>query len=807
MTEMMKSEGLAKKLRQIREQVSDLGRLQQGRRWWVSTVGAMSFGAMALTACQVAVQDAPKPYRSLKVARTDACLENALPVIRQYVDGKAAPDEIAGVWDCATNALDTFVKSTRGTNSGYYTDKELRAFMRVYFLGNLTVSDAFLKEIGRIKETLLGGNADRLTLDEIKRLKVIVHTLKVESLRLAPHVPYLALNIDQYDARQNARSVEEAIADFNVSVTEFGNLLGLSHSDYSLNNLEALLREFSRFYIGANAWDGPDWLIARLSLAKALKAFFVRPSGEIVKPSEWREIAVDAGKIYSAYLRWHYLLSNRDLLSGEGLDHLTRAMTDLFDVLDASVRAKPAKVIEFATIDDLINELNEARILKLGGVKAETIKKAARSILDRIFNPPVDNAPNFDSAAVQNSFISGLAGLRAKTGGLNQANLAHFREGVLGWLDMQRVWRELVNTAYMKSPGLRGKPLPLAVVREIWPTLSSPYQRSFDDLSFVIQRREPLSYSALGTVVFERKPAMHVIDQGTFDSLNWKAHLVRAVVLGYSYEPEKAKFRGITKAEWKDFFDDVRPLAVDLNMVAFDDQTIWSSLFEELNMFMFTADGDNWISYAEGLDLVSFALSSSVMSHRMYDDLLVNCEHFEPDVFGVAKVTAQCFRARWKAHFASAYRYLPAWAKLTSTFDSGDWTDFQREIELAARKKGYSGDLIETTDVDRMTMVLHYIEAILTRFDKDGSGDLSLGEARNAYPLLKSKLAAASGFTSDADLYALFTYVLHYGAAPTRTIGGALTWLAWKNSQSQWTVEADRRKILRIIGNLNSASQ
>jgi hypothetical protein len=699
------------------------------------------------------------------------------------------------------------MQNTQGANSDYYTDNELRTFLQRYFLGSLKVSDKLLVEIGRFKTMLLGGEPNKVTRAEFGNLKQILMIGRDESLRLLPHIRYLTMDVDVEQARQNPQKVETAIVEFNKSMAVLGTLLGHSKDAYNLENFATFLAEFEKFYSGVSAWTGPNWIIDRLPLISAMKAFFMRPAGDTIWPDEWAEFSVDAGKLYSLYLRYYYLLAHRDLLSGEGLDHFRRMLDEVFGVLESSVKAKQDRVIDYPTIDLLITELSRWNLLRFSKVKPTTIKFLVRSTLDRVFNPPM-MFPNgkIPDSINPDDLLKGTAGYRLKTHGLTEANLARMRDGVIGWVEMQRLWRELETQAYARDSKLKGHAIPLKIVRQIWPTLAAltSYQRPFNDLNAIFQRQMPLSYTADGTIVFVRDPSKHVIDQDTFNSLNWKSHVPRALVLGYSRDPDASSMKGLSKDEWRDMFFDVRPLLVDLNMVAPNDYMLWSSLMTELNMFTLTADGDDRISYSEALDFISMAKSKSFMAQKMYGDLLVNCQHFELDIYGVPKVAPSCFRERVAKYFSTAYQNLPDWTKLVAKFDRNEWVAFERELELGARKKGYSDELIETTDVDRISMVLHYIETVFTRFDKDGSGDLSLAEAEKAYPLLRQTLADASGFTDEEDLKALFAYVLHYGEAPKRTAGGIFKWLNWKSNKDGWAASANRRTLLKIIGNLQN---
>jgi len=316
-------------------------------------------------------------------------------------------------------------------------------------------------------------------------------------------------------------------------------------------------------------------------------------------------------------------------------------------------------------------------------------------------------------------------------------------------------------------------------------------------------------------VVFERDPRKVALDQEAFDSLNWKQTFIRGVVQGYAYyaaDPERARFDGLTADEFKEFFFDVRQLGVDLNFLDPNDAEIWSSTFEESKIFMLASaaprEGElKRMNFFEGVDLISYALSATKMSRRVVSDLQARCAHRENDVFGIPKVEPKCYRERFRASFADNYRWLPAWVDFASKLSTREWEAFQREIEQAARHKGYSDALIESTDIDRGTMVFHYIESVFVRFDQDGSGTISLEEARSAFPLLRGPLAEASGYSDDETLFAIFTYLLAYGEKPESLVDKLYFKFIWMLRPQDWKFEADRRRLLQIVAGLRSVKR
>lgn len=748
------------------------------------------FGVLAIAGCQVAVQDPASPQQIFKVdGPGQGCLEATLPVIQGYFAGQTSPKELSDSWDCLTGALEMFTTFTQGENTQAYSGQELRIFLERHFLGDLRLSDEFLTEVMRLKQAFLGGSLDTVTRSELTRAQFVLRVFKTETLRLLPHIPVLTMTVSRDEAQKNPNAVETALAQFSSSIETFGGLLGQSRSPYELSHFSRLLREFEKLYTGSTDWGGPDWIIERLPAAAALKAFFIRPNGNAIAPDEWQPLVSYGGRLFSLYLRAHYLIFGRDALSGDGLDQLTILSNEVINLLEVAVDSKPGKLITYKVIDHLIDEVFGIMDVNLD-LKSETVKSAVRLVLDRVFNPAV-------------SF--GQTVVRVPINGLGERNLHEIRQTTLGFLEMQRLWR--VVSAQLPTQTLfeTGGAIPLSEIRKRWPHLATPYRRQFEDLNHIFQQNAPYSFSKHGTVILHSNIMEHAFDQSSFLSLNWKQMVVRLLIQGFSASPGTHRFSGLSRDEVKNLYDEVRQLAIELGALAPDDTDFWESLFMESNLFMLSGDANDWLSFSEATELVSLALGNTYYNDAIYADLIAHCEKYDPDVFGDPRIKAGCMRQRMRARFMEFFDLLPEWKKMVRNYDEDDFGWFQYLWEVAARESGASGVPIERADLTRMTMVIHYIESVFVRFDTNRNGVITMKEADAMYPLLKGLLKEASGL-DDNMLRPLFAYLLRYGRAPETIKEKLYFQFIWSRQEKNWNIQANRLKIMSIIGAINKAA-
>lgn len=714
-------------------------------------------------------------------------MQRAAPVIQQFFEGTAKPEDLADAWDCAGQSLEMFTNFTRGQERDTYQAKEIRSFFETYFLGDIKVTDNMLTEVMRLKQAALGGSLDTISRAEIDRTQNLLKSLKVESLRLLPYMDIITMKAKAEDAQRDPNRVESALIVFNTSMENIGNIFGQSSQVYEARHLENLMRELQMIYsTGGRHWDGPQHVLENMGTIKALKAFMLKPPADQIAPTEWQPLLVNAARLFSIYIRSEYMLKSRELLSGEGLDQLTVTIYEVFDLLQGSIQAKPNKIIEYPEFDSMTDELLRTNIVEVA-LKPSTLRDLVRVAFGKVFNPPIE-------------------GKRPQVHGMSMANFARLRDAVFGWLDMQRVWREVTALAIADDPKLQGKPIPIPKVREYWARVRTTYRGAHQDLERLMNRTYPLVFTDEGSVIFGPKAKDLGISQLAFNSLNWKAHFGRVVVMGWAPDPDKNRYLGLTKPEFEAFYKDMKALAADLEFIDPNDTDIWDTSFDESNMFMLSGDANNLLSFSEGVDFIAYALSSGNIDIHIHDDAVANCAHEGVDYFGEPKTNAACTKVIATTKWSDKFKFLPSWQKVGMKLSVADRAELWDLLLVGSRGDQPTSVALSIGDVNKIVMLMHYIESMYTRFDRDTSDTISFTEARDVYPIfyeLLKKAANEGGITKEKEIYALYNYILHKGAPPDSLLDKLYFKFIWVNSPSKWEkVNVDRVQLARIVGQL-----
>jgi hypothetical protein len=746
-----------------------------------ASMSAISFMTIGCTA----TNDQTSQQGPLKLTLpAEACLKQAIPVIQNYFTGAVAPEDVNTSWSCISGALMKFTTSTRGANPDFYTSRELRSFLETFYLGDIKVSDQLLVEVMRIKQLVLGGADDRLTRLELAQAQSSIQVLQVESLRMLPYIKYVSQTISVDEALQDPAKVEAALTALQTSTTTLGTLFGRGTNGYATEDLESLLTELKPIF---KNWSGPEKALSYLPTFNVLKTLVLNPPGNRIAPSEWQPLITNAGHLFAIFLRQHYLMSRENLMTGLGLAELTSTFEELNSILKAGIDAKPARVITYSQIDATIDELIRLNLIP-ESLRDTTVKSLVRTMFSKLLNPA-------------------SSGARPKVTGLTQTVLTRIHTQAASFLELQRAWDDLTASAVASDPTLAGKAIPWKTFVSLWSQQTTSYPAAQEDVRQLITLASPISFRDNGTVIFDNRLSYLPVSANAFLRYNWESNATRLLVQGYATDATANRWTGLTQDQIKSFFQDAHDLGVDMQLLEPKDDNLWQTSFSESNMFMVSALNDDFMSYSEVFDYLSYLLGGGKMSERMYSDAKENCAHIGIDGFNRPTMDINCFRGRYGQKFASVHLELPWWVKTQADAGVGGWPAMEQSLEAAARTGGFSQDPISTSDITRMTMVMQYIESLYVRFDGDRNGLIDYNEAQKALPLFKALLASASGFTSDRKINALFMYILKYGKPPTSIVDKIYFQLIWLSSQSKWeAVTADRLKLLNVIAALKSAS-
>jgi hypothetical protein len=781
--------------------------------------------------------EGPPPQRKKDFGQGSlGCLKDFNAKLVRYFDGKSSAADVNRLAECSKNALRTFGDLVRGENRDRFTAEEVRNFIQRYFLGDVVISDSLLHELMRVKQALVGGKETDFTQEDLKEAEGLINVFRDVLLKLLPSTP---LSMDRVSKASLSYVDNETRA-----IAEVGDILGKRITDkdstYSFDELGRLFDEIIRAFPGSAVTLGG--IRGNLKMAGLLKEVLISPDRprNTVTAAEWRLVFQDGSRWLGNYLKFKNLQGRySDWTRGPARARLAAVLDESMGLLDQVVArhcpkgdaindhgCRVAPGIPFALIQEVIGDLDWD--WTIGGVKFE------KTTIELLFQPLVRHF--FGGTDLTNT---GRAASR-----LTAKHVGRLRTLIHEWIDGAR-YVEGAYARITRSPDFDAD----AVVSTADLTNADPTE--------ILRANGGVTAAALAVAEGLRDSFSHTValgapgvDGAIFDGKNktrgrvyrelvrytWLRPLLKAAVLGYMVGPKvpargsHVERDGLDIHEFEAMITDYWQLLLDFKMVADGVNTPAGDAknrFREASLFTQASDGNALISIDEGVQLVLYMLSSEPLGSRVHARAVALCPTKDRDPYGEPMVEPTCYRKKIYDFLDSNKETADLWApfpllvQFYKTLNQDERAEFQRYVELAARKPGWKpGDYFTSADSDALPMMFHYIEALFLRFDtgtgrKIGPADgfIDKPEAKVAFPVFRNTLADLSGMKpTNRKVESVFYYLLANGNPPVNDNMSSWRWF-WKSAEFiiwwHWRrppFQADRLSLLQVFATLSNSS-
>jgi hypothetical protein len=734
----------------------------------------------------------------------------------RYLQGEADEAETASIFDCAIHSLTLFEQRTQGQTPGGYTPQELRAFLERYFLDGIKISDGLLTEVMELKRTVIGGSSAQFTTGDLTATTELFGKLKEQALRLRTYMPVTPGSL----TRRSSWEVEQAAAAIHDAAGAIGDVLADTGNAYTFSHLQALMHELKGFkgIAGGGAGDVFSYVEDNIGLISTCKSTLFMPLAEGIGSAEWAPTLKAAADWYALYLRFELLERDYDSwVLGAGRERLVDLVREAFRLIDLSVSRRPGQVLTFDDMNRLIEAVFPHGITVMGDrtLSVEHTEAFLRPLVQRVFGG------------------SDFGATGRKAPGLTREALERMRLHFEHWNDGQRYLEATYAAANdtlggTSTQGYLPDQLQAFTLEKLlslgWPL--GPEAAAGDDgeappallsdavrrLGLVEQRDRALFPGASTQIYFNGYGTDRHLSLHDLSEANWMYSLARLMTAGYAEDPARAatdddETQKVTFEEFKRFVDDIHDGGVDLKYIDPKDPHLAEKRYREAELFTFAGVGDEYVSTRQTAQLLALMISGQRLADRIYDGALAaKCKTYGPDPYDYLLIDAQCYRDYLFGHTDAIWSNLPRMAAYFKTLSGKGLDDFKHAMEDGARKQGYNDSPMNSNDYQGFAMIGQYVEVVFERFDQADEGVLGWNEARQAFPIFKNSLrdeTCQQGhcLNSEGDLYAVFTFMLAYGRAPS-----PLEFVRWRYIHIGRHINATRGTLMQIFGALGRPS-
>ena len=224
------------------------------------------------------MKGAPKEKAIQYTGKGYSCIGEIPQHFEKFIGNELDETQISDFTRCLQRSLTSFMTLTSDRHQSVYRPEDIRRFLQDYFLRKRSISDELLKQFMKIKQALVGGSLDTITRPELVEAINLLEDIRVEAIRLKPHLPYLNSTLV---ATQSPRNLGKHLSDagdaLRHTIDLFSSKLKNSKKPYMLSDLADFMHEFRNFVDWDKHFSSTHTVEQWIELVKVFKEIALSP--------------------------------------------------------------------------------------------------------------------------------------------------------------------------------------------------------------------------------------------------------------------------------------------------------------------------------------------------------------------------------------------------------------------------------------------------------------------------------------------------------------------------------------------------
>ncbi|MCB9027019.1 MAG: hypothetical protein H6625_11915 [Bdellovibrionaceae bacterium] len=745
---------------------------------WLTTGCSLEIGETSRGPVQVANKDM-------------VCVRDLGKGVDKYLEASLTKKEIYNWAACVNDAIYNFDKYTQGEKADRYSVAEVTKTVGEVVFPDKPITQKLVATAMVVKKYLVGGDSEYVTRNELRRLQDLVWTVEDSAVLLNPHIPILNLKVVERPKPETVEIAGQRLFDAIALILNETESYRVNVEFTSINDFIVELQKFNE--------SSPESAQAFTELARH---FYNTITGE---PYD-NQVIQDKNSVlffkelsYWYRLRMHYVYQVRDkkLLEGEGLAEtkyfVDQILTGIKRVIN---RYEKEAYISYNQIDALVDGFYNAHLLPKP-YRGESVKAALRPFFDKMFG---DRSIEFDKRASL---------------GIDQQVIAEIEAEFYKWYEVQNFLAhsfELNNKSFSQMRFIDHK---------LWPEFLSSIPQTeshYIEIKSIWEKTKLRFQWGDPRLVVGTETYIEEVNAGTnfyqLSLLNILSSAVRIVAKSYPQDLYRAQVvTGITEKEMDRFINDFKLIWQDLNIMPPEAIEVGKKMFIETNLFApsgngyFSPSAENptahLMDFNEGVELLSMLYSGYTMNSKIFEKYKDTCLRGPKDVFGKPMFVSTCFWQNFKKFYASEFETMPGIKKFLQELEPNsqsskkqeDWETFVSAMDKLVRYDWEPERWLGTIQMGKATMILHFVETMINKFDLNHDGFIDEIEGLRAYShfrgILDRMARERCKVLDEEQLQTVYIFILKYAKVP----GGK--WDAIWNKI--WTSKADKVDHLQVL--------
>jgi len=727
---------------------------KKSRSSWVLVLVAVNL--LWTTACTKFLDEKREKPQTIEMSNVRfGCLQALPEEITKFLHGTVKDKDIHSGFECTKDALLYFKDKTTGTYADAYSMEDLRNFFGKYFLKKNNVSSEFGRELFKLKQVLLGGSDKNITKAEIQRLIEILDVIRDQAIKIAPYVPTLLAEAKNPTWEQ----VDKAAAQLGDSTWQLFKKINIANSTYTFDDLKEFMNGLDKFINASDTFFLTQKLNSNLDFVELIKNVLIGDKNNLDDLQNWSVAVKTVTGLYREALRYVYFIKGQESNGRTAQRALVLVARDTLNLLETSLPIENQGLISFAAIDTLLDAVGERGMIPQG-ISAHALKVTYKKIILRMLDPHRRG----DARGLQGLERSHIVALKF------ELKIFELHQQFINGLKFDR--QDSIGLGELKASARTFNPAVAIAKNYSRETLEQEaLKQAWSEGMELLHRPHPVFYNREGRQVLMTEPESVRQNWGSLTRWNVMRALSRALLLGYGKTHNSSVGNEqMVEAGLDQWYKDFHQIGVELK--AFDPRSKNSGArsFSEANFFTYSGNGDNIMDAYETFDFVSLLISGGMQTSEALRQSMVakSCGLKKTDVFGFPWLSEPCFKHYFRQNFSNYFNNIPGMVLETAVMGDRQWDDFYTNLMVASRVSPAVGREVEAADLRTAVMILHYVESLMTVYDRNHDGLLDVQELRAASPRFLGFMKSVSPVKANYVVSDFFLFLVYKGKKPTK---------------------------------------
>lgn len=562
--------------------------------------------------------------------------------------------------------------------------------------------------------------------------------------------------------------------DFNQSVV---NLAFVFEGSYDLESLKLLVLKLKKNDL-LGGFEIPDKFESYYKVLLSIKYMAVGKQGAKLSNAELKYILKLLGKGYFHLVEYQDYIEISPQNSKEYYSSFRNIIPKVRSTLDTVLNYKSSRVINSVELLSLYSTVLSEKLIETK-VSLQSMSLLLDQLWSNIFIQP---ASRFAKKK--------LPGINSEALDVVQSELNLF---LLAGLDLQDIFVSLPSAA-------KGQISQVNLIK----ALQDKLKKSTNSLQMQGLKQLLRTFNGPVPLVRDAQNYLKLLTSDNFynqaDTANSLLALTASRILIRSYAEDISRIDGlvgVTLPEVQNFYEPIKKLFFDLEMISPNNTTFINSRYREANLFISRANGDDYANFEEIHDLFIHIFSGLERAETLRNNIVKTClSPQSTPVTGETTVDEGCLLNHY-SKTTQGFESLPQFVNMRTQFTEEQNKQYYYSLLKAAGHIPNDKQTAKFEDINLFPHVVQYIEVIFARYDVNRNGVLEKNEALMAYPVFKStikdvlKTISGGGLINEDQYPGVFIYLLKHGRPP-KGIAEKLQFMGFISDESKWNIQATR---------------